>query len=472
MSEAAVDDLWFDHPLGFPGAFLVPSWGLPDCGAVRKTSIAQPISGRTVMARGLSCALVLLGSMLPAAALAQSCNTADRTIALILDASGSMNAKLPNGETRIAVARRAVKGVAALVPAQAQLGLRLYGAQSPASQKNCQDTHLGVPFGPAGALGEVITKVVDDAKAQGYTPIAYSLAQAANDFPADAKERVIVLVSDGKETCQGDPVVAAKALAAKGITVHTVGFIVDSAARGQLQAIARATGGTYFDAPVGPELPDTLKSALNACKTRVATPPPRPQPGKLRTTSTTWLTSHAVLNAETGQQVGTLDSSKRELTLPAGIYEVKFGPASWKGIEVRPGETTTIDPGVIRVTPNASAAVVDSETGEKHGSFDNVSTSVTLMPGVYDLRFGKIDWRFIKVDGGKTTLLKPVQVILNRALKWKAARVTTQDGTEVFRFDAVTWKAALPPGDYIVEVDGNKLPFPATEGEVLEVKPQ
>jgi Ca-activated chloride channel family protein len=62
------------------------------------------------------------------------------------------------------------------------------------------------------------------------------------------------VVSDGKETCQGDPVVAARALAAKGTTVHTVGFVVDTAARGQLQAIARATGGTYFDAPVGPEL--------------------------------------------------------------------------------------------------------------------------------------------------------------------------------------------------------------------------
>ena len=37
---------------------------------------------------------------------------------------------------------------------------------------------------------------------------------------------------------------------------------------------------------------------------------------------------------------------------------------------------------------------------------------------------------------------------------------------------AVTSRAALPPGDYIVEVDGNKLPFPAAEGEVLEVKPQ
>jgi von Willebrand factor type A domain len=422
----------------------------------------------------ISCS-VLFGltlSLVPMAVWAQTCNTADRSVLLILDASGSMNAKLPNGETRIEVARRAVKGVASLVPAQTQLSLRLYGAQSPASQKNCQDTHLAAPFGPASANGGVITTTVDGAKAQGYTPIAYSLGQAANDFPADAKERVIVLVSDGKETCQGDPVVTARALAGKNITVHAVGFVVDTAARGQLQAIARATGGSYFDAPVGPELPDTLKSALGACKKTVAKAPAKTQPGKLRTTSATWLASHAVHNAETGQQVGTLDSAKLELALPAGIYEVKFGPGSWKGIEVRSGETTTIEPGVLKLTPNASAAVVDSETGEKHGSFDAMSSSVTLMPGVYDLRFGKTDWRFIKVDGGKTTTLKPVKVVLARDLKWQKARVTTQDGKEVARFDAMTYQAALPPGDYIVEVDGKKFPFPATEGEVFEVKAQ
>jgi len=48
----------------------------------------------------------------------------------------------------------------------------------------------------------------------------------------------------------------------------------------------------------------------------------------------------------------------------------------------------------------------------------------------------------------------------------------TQDGNEVFRFDRVTWQTVLPPGDYVVEVDGRKIAFPATEGEVLEVKPQ
>jgi von Willebrand factor type A domain len=421
--------------------------------------------------------ITLVASLLPVVAVAQSCNTVGRTIELILDASGSMNAKLPNGETRIAIAQRAIRGVVGFIPTQAQLSLRMYGAQSPSSRKNCQDTHLAVPFGPAGTLGEVITKVVDDAKAQGYTPIAYSLVQAANDFPADAQERVIVLVSDGKETCQGDPALAAKALAAKGITVHTVGFIVDTAARGQLQAIARATGGSYFDAPVGPELPDTLKSALSACKKTVVSLPPKPKAGKLRTTSATWLTSHPVLNAETGQKVGEFNSSHLEMTLPAGIYEVKFGPGSWKGIEVRPGETTTIEPGVLKVqvsvpSVHVHATVIDSETEEKHGSFNNVSTSVTVMPGVYDLRFAKSEWRFIKVDGGKTITLRPVAIILADGVKRSKARVTTQDGKEVARFDAVTSRAALPPGDYIVEVDGNKFPFPATEGEIFEVKPQ
>jgi hypothetical protein len=423
--------------------------------------------------------IALVAGLLPMPALAQSCNTADRSVLLILDASGSMNAKLPNGETRIAVAQRAIKGVAGFIAAEAQLSLRMYGAQSPSSRKNCQDTHLAVPFGPASAAGGAITASVDAAKAQGYTPIAYSLGQSANDFPADAKERVIVLVSDGKETCQGDPLVAARALAAKGITVHAVGFIVDTAARGQLQAIAGATGGTYFDAPVGPELPNTIKSALGACKKRVVTLPPKPQPGKLRTTSAVF--PHDIVNAETGQKVATFDRMRTQVELPAGIYEFKFGPGSWKGIEVRSGETTTIEPGELRVEASGakvlvSASVVDSETGDKHGTFDPMASKVTLMPGVYDVQFAKAVWRFVKVDGGKITTLRPPSVILAEGLKWKTARVTTQDGTEVYRFDAVSagWRlwAALPPGDYLVEVDGNKFPFAATEGEVFEVKPQ
>jgi hypothetical protein len=63
------------------------------------------------VALALSLGLIGLAAR-PEIAAAQACNSADRSILLIMDASGSMNAKLPNGETRIAVAQRAVKGVA------------------------------------------------------------------------------------------------------------------------------------------------------------------------------------------------------------------------------------------------------------------------------------------------------------------------------------------------------------------------
>ena len=424
------------------------------------------------MKRALSAALATVAMLVAAPSFAQSCNTADRSVLLLMDASGSMNAKLPNGETRIAVAQRAIKGTAGLVQAQAQLALRLYGAQSPSSQKNCNDSNLAVPFTPAGSAGGAIASSVDGAKAQGYTPIAHSLGLAVADFPAGAKDRVIVLVSDGKETCQGDPVLAARDLAAKGITVHTVGFVVDTAARGQLQAIARTTGGTYFDAPVGPELPDMLKSALAACRKVVAKVPTQPAPGKLRTTSATWLASHPVIDAVTGKQVGKLDSATLELKLPAGVYEVKFGAGSWKGIEVRPGETTTISPGQLKLDPTEGAVVTDSETGEKHGSMDRMSSAVTVMPGVYDIRMGKTLMRYVKVDGGKTVLVRPAQVALAAGLNPRSARITTAEGEEVARFDAVTRRIVVLPGDYVVEIDGNKLPFPAKEGDKLDVQPQ
>lgn len=419
---------------------------------------------------------VCCGAALYAApALPQTCNSADRSILLVLDASGSMNAKLPNGETRMGVAQRAVKGVAGALAAETAVSLRMYGAKSAASQKNCQDTHVAVPFAPASGNGSAISAAVDGAKAQGWTPIALSLTEAAADFPGGSKTRVVVLVSDGKETCQGDPVLAARALAAKGITIHTVGFVVDTAARGQLQAVARATGGSYFDAPTGPELPELLKSALVTCPKVVAKIPTRSEPGKLRTTSATWLASHSVVNAETGQKVGTLDSASREIALPAGVYEVRFGAGTWKGIEVRAGETTTIAPGEVKIVVDvpAGGTIVDTETGEKHGSFDRMSTSATLMPGLYDVSIGKTIWRYVKVDGGKTVELRPAAVRLTDGVKWtKGARVVMRDGTEAARFDAVTKTAALAPGDYVVEIDERRIPFAGKEAAVLEVKPE
>ena len=420
------------------------------------------------------CAAVLAGAS--PAGLAQTCNTADRSVALILDASGSMHARLPGGESRIVAAQRAVKGVAALVDPNARLGLRVYGAKSPAKDRNCEDSHVAVALAPASQAGPEIERAVDQVKAQGWTPIAHSLEQAAGDFPATSKDRAIVLVSDGKETCKGDPVVTAKALAAKGIVVHTIGYAVDSAARMQLEGVARATGGKYFDAPDAPELAATLKAALHACKVADVKRPAPTKPGKLRTTATAWLKAHPVVNSETGEKVGELNHTRHELALQPGIYEVKFGASSWKGIEVRAGETTTIEPGTIRVNGLVMlgwATVFDSETGAEHGRVDPNDTTVVVMPGLYNVRMkadAPVDWQHVRVDSGKTVTLESVVVKMGRSIGEDKVRVL-QEGKPIQRFNPATTSVALPAGEYVVEVNGRPSPFSAPKGgEVYVVK--
>lgn len=54
-----------------------------------------------------------------------------KIIELILDASGSMNAKLPGAGSRIEAARTAVEQVVAALSPDTQLAFRVYGHQSP-----------------------------------------------------------------------------------------------------------------------------------------------------------------------------------------------------------------------------------------------------------------------------------------------------------------------------------------------------
>jgi len=85
-----------------------------------------------------------------------------------------------------------------------------------------------------------------------------------------------------------------------------------------------------------------------------------------------------------------------------------------------------------------------------------------VMPGVYDLVFaGDLRWPYLKLEGGATVKLEPVEVRVNPP--WKSARVL-KDGKIVARFDAVTSRVRLPPGDYVVEIDGRRHTFAAPKG--------
>jgi len=103
----------------------------------------------------------------------------------------------------------------------------------------------------------------------GPTPLANSLAAAA-DYLAPIKacdaaasggcrRYGTILLTDGAESCQGDPVAAAVALRALGIDTFVVGFSVLASEEAQLNSIATA-GGTGAAFLVGSE--DDLANAL------------------------------------------------------------------------------------------------------------------------------------------------------------------------------------------------------------------
>ncbi|MCF2528684.1 vWA domain-containing protein [Yinghuangia soli] len=174
-------------------------------------------------------------------------------IELVLDLSGSMKADDAGGQTRLAAAKQAVARIIDTAPADAPIGLRVYGATYPGEDRaqGCADTQQLVPVAPLTAESRTAAKrKVEAMNAVGFTPIGVALRAAAADLGTEGKRR-IVLVSDGDDTCAPPPPCeVAKELKAAGVdlAVDTVGFKTSGPARDQLKCIARETGGSYTDA--------------------------------------------------------------------------------------------------------------------------------------------------------------------------------------------------------------------------------
>jgi len=182
-------------------------------------------------------------------------------VEILLDASGSMQAKIGT-ETKIAIAKKVLAELVDGMKGREDLliGVRVYGHQFDKSAKNCQDTKLELQFGPPdpAKVRDLITRI----KAQGQTPIAYSLTQAGRDFQEKTGiQKIIILITDGLESCEGDPCAAARALAAAGVDVkmHVVGFDLKSGELEKLKCLVSPSGGLLLGAKDAGE----LKSAMD-----------------------------------------------------------------------------------------------------------------------------------------------------------------------------------------------------------------
>jgi hypothetical protein len=314
------------------------------------------------------------------------------------------------------------------------------------------------------------------------------LKLAAEDLALErANSRVVVLVSDGQETCEGDPCAAAKALAevdAK-LVVHAIGLGVSTAARFQLQCIANVARGAYFDANTRGELAKVLGEAAERApapiKTQITVV--RSKPGRLEVKGATQ-EGHRVLNASTGQRIDVILPSTGQkvqdinplwsvVELPPGIYNVTFANGLWRGIEVKPGETTVVEPGILEIK-NADFQghkVLEPETGEIVAELLTSKSRVALIPSRFSVTFGKLIVPDVEIKPGKTTILNP-GVISVRTAVIAQYDVIGQEGQLAGRVGTGADRLALPAGEYTLELPDRKIPIDLREGQVVEIKVQ
>ncbi|MCI5050478.1 MAG: VWA domain-containing protein [Rickettsiales bacterium] len=210
----------------------------------------------------------LLGGV---AALAFSASAyASNNMLIILDASNSMWGQVDN-VAKIETARGVLGDVLKDLPKETKVGLMAYGH---GDKESCKDVEMLVPIQVADISG--ITQKINSIKPKGKTPIAYSMTQAGSELSKfEGDNNAVVLISDGIETCDGDPCAVAQSLAEQsvGTKVHAVGFDVDEAARKQLECIAEKGGGKYYNA----DNSQNLKIAMAEVK-KAAVEEKKPEP--------------------------------------------------------------------------------------------------------------------------------------------------------------------------------------------------
>jgi hypothetical protein len=232
---------------------------------------------------------------------------------VILDASGSMLQR-QDGRRRIDIAKETLAALLRdTIPDGTPFALRVFGNREADS---CR-TDLEVPLAPLDTAS--VLSLIDGLEAVNLarTPIGRSLELVESDLRAADGEHLIILITDGEETCEGDPAAAIAALRAKGIDarVNIVGYAIDDT---DLEATfadwAELGGGGYFAAGDAGQLAAALLAAA--------------QPAFM------------VVNAD-GTVVGRGLAGGEPITLPAGAYQVRSSGGAVSAV-VRYGTQTPV----------------------------------------------------------------------------------------------------------------------------------
>lgn len=185
-------------------------------------------------------------------------------VEILLDASGSMASKA-NSEVKMEAAKKAIYNYLDKIPDNANVMLRVYGHKGRNNENDkslsCGSSEVMYPLQPYNK--EQFNAVLSKFGPKGWTPLASAIESVNDDFKEYTGEEnlnVVYIVSDGEETCGGDPVNAAKNLnqSSTHAVVNIIGFDVKNSEQQQLKNTAEAGKGNYATVSSADELHQTL----------------------------------------------------------------------------------------------------------------------------------------------------------------------------------------------------------------------
>ena len=187
----------------------------------------------------------------------------------VFDASGSMSGNLDTFSTvpnlRIDEVRRALRRVLPRAAQFRRIGLITYG---PGPYDQC---NVSLDLRPRANAANPIMGVVNDLRPAGQTPLTKAVEQAAEVLEYRNKPGTVVVLTDGEETCNGDPCALGRRLSAENpsLTVHVIGFRLQAdfwlGAQSFMdaQCLAEKTGGTYLNVQGEDDLARAFEQTLS-----------------------------------------------------------------------------------------------------------------------------------------------------------------------------------------------------------------
>jgi Ca-activated chloride channel family protein len=187
---------------------------------------------------------------------------ATKNLEIVLDVSGSMNAKL-GASTRWLTALEVLKKFVATILRISTWALRVYGHRYPSkSAETCTDTELIVPLAKLDRRAHRQRRIGLSGRAARRRWCSRRSRPSKISRPPRAAPSFSS--PDGEESCKGDLKAAAATLKESGldVTLNIVGFtLTGQAVKGQLTTLAGSTGGRYFGASSGNELANAIRLA-------------------------------------------------------------------------------------------------------------------------------------------------------------------------------------------------------------------